>query len=60
LHKPGVTTPIVGVTRPAHLDDAVAATTLALSTEEIALLEEPYLPHRVDEEPAPPAIRSSS
>jgi 1-deoxyxylulose-5-phosphate synthase len=60
LHKPGVTAPIAGVTRPAHLDDAVAATTLALSAEEIALLEEPYLPHRVDEEPAPPAIRSSS
>jgi 1-deoxyxylulose-5-phosphate synthase len=60
LHKPAVTTPIVGVTRPEHLDDAVAATTLALSAEEIALVEEPYIPHRVDEEPAPPAAGSSS
>jgi len=50
LHNPGVTAPIVGVTRAAHLDDAVAATTLELSSEEIALLEEPYVPHRVDEE----------
>jgi 1-deoxyxylulose-5-phosphate synthase len=47
LHKPGVTAPIVGATKAEHLDDALAAEQLALSDEEIARLEEPYLPHRV-------------
>jgi aryl-alcohol dehydrogenase-like predicted oxidoreductase len=47
MHRPGVTAPIVGATRPAHLDDALAAEQLALSEEEIASLEEPYVPHPV-------------
>jgi 1-deoxyxylulose-5-phosphate synthase len=47
LHKPGVTAPIVGATRAEHLDDALAAEGLALSDEEIARLEEPYVPHPV-------------
>ena len=47
LHKPGVTAPIVGATKLEHLDDAVAAEELALSDEEIARLEEPYVPHAV-------------
>ena len=47
LHKPGVTAPIVGATRAEHLDDALAAEELALSDEEIARLEEPYVPHKV-------------
>jgi aryl-alcohol dehydrogenase (NADP+) len=47
LAKPVVTAPIVGVTREAHLDDAVAAVDLRLSEEEIARLEEPYTPHPV-------------
>jgi aryl-alcohol dehydrogenase-like predicted oxidoreductase len=47
LHKPGVTAPIVGATKPAHLDDAVAAVNVRLSEAEIALLEEPYRPHPV-------------
>jgi aryl-alcohol dehydrogenase-like predicted oxidoreductase len=47
LHKPGVTAPIVGATKPGHLEDALAATDVALSPEEIARLEEPYVPHRV-------------
>ncbi len=47
LHKPGVTAPIVGATKLAHLEDALAATRLALSREEIARLEEPYRPHPV-------------
>jgi len=55
LHKPAVTAPIVGVTKPAQLDDAIAATTLALSAEEISLLEEPYLPHRTEEATLPPS-----
>jgi aryl-alcohol dehydrogenase-like predicted oxidoreductase len=47
LHKPGVTAPIVGATKPEHLDDALAAEQLKLSDEEIARLEEPYVPHPV-------------
>jgi aryl-alcohol dehydrogenase-like predicted oxidoreductase len=47
LHKPVITSPIVGVSKPHHLDDAVAALTLKLTAEEIASLEEPYVPHPV-------------
>jgi 1-deoxyxylulose-5-phosphate synthase len=47
LHKPGVTAPIVGATKPEHLDDALAAEQLKLSDEEIVRLEEPYVPHPV-------------
>jgi aryl-alcohol dehydrogenase-like predicted oxidoreductase len=47
LHKPGVTAPIVGATRLEHLEDALAAAELTLSAEEIARLEEPYVPHPV-------------
>jgi 1-deoxyxylulose-5-phosphate synthase len=47
LHKPGVTAPIVGATKPQHLADAIAAEQLTLSEEEIARLEEPYRPHPV-------------
>jgi len=45
--RPGVTAPIVGATKPHHLDDAVAALDIELSDEEVRLLEEPYLPHPV-------------
>ena len=47
LHKPGVTAPIVGATRLAHLDDAIAATGVTLSEDEIKRLEEPYQPHPI-------------
>jgi 1-deoxyxylulose-5-phosphate synthase len=47
LHKPGVTAPIVGATKVAHLDDALAAEQLSLGGDEIARLEEPYVPHTV-------------
>jgi aryl-alcohol dehydrogenase-like predicted oxidoreductase len=47
LHKPGVTAPIVGATKREHLEDAIAAEQLSLSDEEIARLEEPYVPHAV-------------
>jgi len=47
LQKPGVTAPIIGVTKPHHVSDAVAACELALTREEIAQLEAPYLPHPV-------------
>jgi aryl-alcohol dehydrogenase-like predicted oxidoreductase len=42
-----VTAPIVGATRVGHLDDAIAAERLHLSENEMALLEEPYVPHAV-------------
>jgi 1-deoxyxylulose-5-phosphate synthase len=47
LHKPGITAPIVGATKMEHLDDAVAALSIRLAPEEIAALEEPYVPHAV-------------
>src|SRR6202034_1018398 len=47
LHRPGVTAPIVGATKLAHLEDALAAEQLSLDEEEIARLEEPYAPHPV-------------
>ena len=47
LHKPGVTAPIVGATKLAHLDDALAAAQLSLSAEEIERLEKPYVPHGI-------------
>jgi 1-deoxyxylulose-5-phosphate synthase len=47
LHKPGITAPIVGASKPHHLDDALAALTLELTPEEIATLEEPYIPHAI-------------
>jgi aryl-alcohol dehydrogenase-like predicted oxidoreductase len=45
LGKPGITAPIVGATKPHHLDDAVAALSLKLTTEETAALEALYVPH---------------
>jgi aryl-alcohol dehydrogenase-like predicted oxidoreductase len=47
LHKPVVTAPIVGASKPQHLEDAVAALSLKLTHEEIVDLEEPYVPHAV-------------
>jgi 1-deoxyxylulose-5-phosphate synthase len=47
LGKPGVTSPIVGATKPHHLEDAVAALSIKLTPEEVARLEEPYVPHPV-------------
>ncbi len=47
LAKPGVTAPIVGVSRPEQLADAVAALALRLEPDEIAALEAPYRPHPV-------------
>src|SRR5690349_2216019 len=47
LHKPGVTAPIVGATKLGHLEDALAAVDVELSDEDIARLEEPYVPHPV-------------
>ena len=45
LSKPVITSPIVGATKPNHLTDAVAALSVKLTPEEIAALEQPYVPH---------------
>ena len=45
--KSVVTAPIVGASKPQHLDDALAALTLDLTESEIAQLEAPYVPHAV-------------
>jgi aryl-alcohol dehydrogenase-like predicted oxidoreductase len=47
LSRPGVTAPIIGATRFGHITDALAASRLALTEEEVRRLEEPYLPHPV-------------
>ena len=47
LSRPAVTAPIVGATKLAHLEDAIAATTVTLSEKEIETLESPYEPHPI-------------
>lgn len=47
LTKPVITSPIIGASKPGHLEDAVAALSLKLTDEEIKKLEEPYQPHSV-------------
>jgi aryl-alcohol dehydrogenase-like predicted oxidoreductase len=47
LGRPGVTAPIVGATKVGHVEDALAAEALELTTDEVVRLEEPYLPHAV-------------
>jgi aryl-alcohol dehydrogenase-like predicted oxidoreductase len=47
MHRPGVTAPIVGATKLAHLEDALAAADLDMSAEDMVRLEEPYVPHPV-------------
>jgi 1-deoxyxylulose-5-phosphate synthase len=47
LHRPGVTAPIVGATKIDHIEDALAAEQLMLTDDEVARLEELYVPHAV-------------
>jgi len=47
LHKAPVTAPIIGATKISHLEDAVGALLVKLTPEEIAHLEEPYVPHGI-------------
>jgi len=47
LAQPGVTAPIVGASKPAHLEEAVAAVATRLDEEEVKALEEPYRPHGI-------------
>jgi aryl-alcohol dehydrogenase-like predicted oxidoreductase len=47
LHQPGVTAPIIGASKPHHLDDALKALDLKLSENELKRLSEPYRPHPI-------------
>ncbi|MFN2234881.1 MAG: aldo/keto reductase [Anaerolineales bacterium] len=47
LHKNPVVAPVIGATKLAHLESAVAATSVQLTPEDIAYLEEPYVPHSI-------------
>ncbi|MCM3766066.1 aldo/keto reductase [Neobacillus niacini] len=47
LQKQPVTVPIIGVTKASHLEDALGALSVKLTQEEIAFLEEPYVPHPI-------------
>ncbi|NUP47927.1 MAG: aldo/keto reductase [Catenulispora sp.] len=47
MAQPAVTAPVIGVTRPQHLTDALAACELELSAAEIAALEREYVPHQI-------------
>jgi aryl-alcohol dehydrogenase-like predicted oxidoreductase len=47
LQKEPVTAPIVGATKISHLEDAVGALSVKLTDEDVAYLEEPYVPHRI-------------
>ncbi len=47
LSKPAVTSPIIGASKPGHLEDAVAALSVKLTEDEVRRLEELYQPHPV-------------
>jgi 1-deoxyxylulose-5-phosphate synthase len=47
LQQPGLTAPIIGATKPNHLNDALKALELKLGAEECKALEEPYQPHPI-------------
>ena len=47
MQKPLVAAPVVGVTKISHLEDAVKAVDVKLTGEEVAYLEEPYVPHAI-------------
>ena len=47
LRQQGVSAPIVGASRPQHLDDALGALDVVLSDDEVATLQAPYVPHPV-------------
>jgi len=47
LHQPGITAPIIGATKPHHLEEAVKALEVRLGEDEIKYLEDPYQPHPI-------------
>jgi 1-deoxyxylulose-5-phosphate synthase len=47
LGKPFVTAPIIGASKMNHLEDAILATDLKLTDDEVRALEELYMPHQI-------------
>jgi aryl-alcohol dehydrogenase (NADP+) len=47
LHKPGITSPIIGASKPEHLDDALGALEVHLSADDLDQLEAPYQPRSI-------------
>jgi 1-deoxyxylulose-5-phosphate synthase len=47
LHKAAITAPIIGASKPGHLEDAIAALDIALTADDIAALEAPYQPRAI-------------
>ncbi|MEO6090454.1 MAG: aldo/keto reductase [Umezawaea sp.] len=47
LRNPVVVAPVIGVTKPHHLEDALKALDLSLTDDQVSELESPYVPHRV-------------
>ena len=45
LSKPFICSPVMGITSVKHVEEAVSALDIALSPEEVAALEAPYMPH---------------
>lgn len=58
LHKPGITAPIIGASKMYQLEEAVAGAEISLDADEMKLLEEPYVPHRILGHAVAPDIRS--
>jgi aryl-alcohol dehydrogenase-like predicted oxidoreductase len=48
LQKSAVTAPIIGASKPDHLVDAAGALSVKLAPEDVAALEEPYVPHGIE------------
>ena len=53
LQAPGITSPIIGSTKPQQLKELIAAADLKLTPEEVAALEKPYKPHTIFGHPQP-------
>lgn len=47
LNKPAITAPVIGASKPGHLEDAVASLSVKLTQDEITRLEELYQPHTI-------------
>jgi aryl-alcohol dehydrogenase (NADP+) len=47
LQQPGVTAPIIGATKPHHIDDAMKALEIKLDRQELKALTDPYQPHPI-------------
>lgn len=47
LHKPGITSPIIGASKMIHIEDALAALSIRLTSEDMTALEAPYQPKSV-------------